>query len=76
MRGLCLKYSGTEARVTRGRAPAQRSGIGVSWGLTEIGPVVTPSIDKCFRLRDKCFRLRGAVLAPIDGNGTESVCGG
>jgi hypothetical protein len=31
--------------------------------------VVTPSIDKY-------FRLRGAVLAPIDGNGTESACGG
>ena len=68
MRVLCLKYSGTEACVTRGRAPSQHSGIGVSGGPTEIGPVVTPSIDKY-------FRLRGAVLAPIDGNGSESVCG-
>ena len=55
--------------MTRGRAPAQRSGIGVSGGPTEIGPVVTPSIDKY-------FRLRGAVLAPMDGNGSESAVRG
>src|SRR2546422_11317811 len=34
-----------------------------------MGPVVTPSIDKY-------FRLRGAVLAPIDGNGSESAVRG
>ncbi len=55
--------------MTRGRAPAQRSGIGVSGGPTEIGRVVTPSIDKY-------FRLRGAVLAPMDGNGSESAVRG
>src|SRR2546422_6030289 len=34
-----------------------------------MGPVVTPSIDKY-------FRLRGAVLAPMDGNGSESAVRG